>query len=633
MAKAPTKAPAKKAAAKKGSKTPAKKVAAKKPAAKAKSEAAKKPAAEKKPSNAALHAKAEKVVAVAFRQLKTYKAVAAKWAKTHPKLPAPKGSAGHLASWVVEHMLTKKPAAKKPSAVKTGKGKLVTEAEVVKRGKEIKAKKPGAGKAKTKPAIEVTAKERAMLSAIAHSDINSDVGGPFDQGIIDHHVWSKDLPLKAHGLTQKSAGGLIASLMKKGLIKQSGEKDEATVALTEDGFDVHTRSDAPPVTQVAEIKKPAAKLADIVEPVEEEPKTAPVAAAPAGPMTLDSFVAKSLEDRVKQTAENKAMGEAVDGLDEAVATQKDIVKEYLVKLTAALTPKDPAKIKELYNTMRSDSHLSADGAHSLALAAWRYTYPDRAEPALKYITPGDKDAKNIALARLLYTLDRDRSRTEIVNSKGAITHWKERSEIEAEAQAAKSNVGSGGVDNSDLEARYANKMRNIATISDEARQNAANPEALAATLAKLHSLDGGKNALNEHSKGVALNLLFPKHVPNVWQMERYPFSEGVSHADFANIWNKNLTARELISLIQAHAKEHGAFPDPTSDRTIPSNTGLKLADLVDSETDTPEDGDTPAPKKRRTTKKTPAKKAAAKNKKPAVKSKKAPTKKPAKKKA
>jgi hypothetical protein len=69
---------------------------------------------------------------------------------------------------------------------------------------------------------KITAKEAAMLLAIANSEYRND----------DLHdaVWSFDLG-------GRGAGGVIASLIKKGLIWQSGKgTDEAMVGFTETGI-------------------------------------------------------------------------------------------------------------------------------------------------------------------------------------------------------------------------------------------------------------------------------------------------------------------------------------------------------------------------------------------------------------
>lgn len=78
---------------------------------------------------------------------------------------------------------------------------------------------------------KITATEREALQGIVDSDFHD------GQDPVDNWVWSFSAnPWNDTRESRKFAGALV-SLIKKGLAKQDGEKDEACVAITQAGME------------------------------------------------------------------------------------------------------------------------------------------------------------------------------------------------------------------------------------------------------------------------------------------------------------------------------------------------------------------------------------------------------------
>lgn len=75
--------------------------------------------------------------------------------------------------------------------------------------------------------MNITVNERSVLLGILHSQYQD------SHNIIGNYVWSWSANVLPN---PRSFGGVVASLVKKGLIKQSGWGVEACVALTSEGY-------------------------------------------------------------------------------------------------------------------------------------------------------------------------------------------------------------------------------------------------------------------------------------------------------------------------------------------------------------------------------------------------------------
>lgn len=76
---------------------------------------------------------------------------------------------------------------------------------------------------------KITAKEMEVLKAIVASDYQ------MRSNPVGEYVWSWSAnPFDS----PRSLGGVVASLSKKGLVTQSGDGEEACLAITQAGYDV-----------------------------------------------------------------------------------------------------------------------------------------------------------------------------------------------------------------------------------------------------------------------------------------------------------------------------------------------------------------------------------------------------------
>lgn len=419
-------------------------------------------------------------------------------------------------------------------------------------------------------------------------------------------------------------------------LKTASKKDPAPAA-KKPAAKKEATPKAAPVAKKPAAKKPVKAVADLIPETPAAPAAAetPAVVAPtlAVPMTLTSFVTDAITKRIEADALNKAMlsDKEPENTDDLVETQRDVVKQFLRQLSEA--GDDHAKIKQIYNDMRNDGHLTADGAYGIALAVWNYKNPALPEPALSSIK--GKNAKQGYLARVLFVLARDPKRVPVIDteqsSRGQIIHWLEPSEVVEQHQAeVKMRAGNGNAGHhagSDADILKNTEARNarVSALADEIRKNAGDAKALETSLDKLSSLDAvpkGRVALNEHSKAVALSTLFPGHKPNDWEMKRYTFPTGLTHDDYLKA--RAATPATAAQMIRDYVTVHGALPDPTAAYPIKSLEEVRMLEEDEAKEKKEEKAKAKRAAKKAAkapVKKAPSKKAATKAKAPATKAK------------
>lgn len=163
----------------------------------------------------------------------------------------------------------------------------------------------------------LTDNQRKLISAILHSEYR------FDPNPIGEHVWSFDA---CDGFDPKSAGGIVARAVDAGLIEADGTGNDATVAVTQLGFDAYHADQARQADEaVAETLRNAAERAlDSLAAALSRPEVGEIVADLCEPVTL----AEQIVDAVAEYAD----GVTTSQIAKLVDVSRSLVKREIAEL-------------------------------------------------------------------------------------------------------------------------------------------------------------------------------------------------------------------------------------------------------------------------------------------------------------